>query len=474
MFQRTKIAPRAPRTQPSSCTCIWLTASRILEYQTKVAQEQHEEDEYVAASSERETTEPASGGIMSTVGGMLGLGGKDKEREAEPQQKDPQVTKKQMAPEKIVTVANSENMWKDYEDRSDRAMDEEDAQWDFTKDQHGGDSGNLSPTGSGATAVHFSGHAQEHTTTSPSPGGAVTEITRMVPVSGGERSFQNPTPTATRARSPRMEEPLHLQQPELPSKFPIALATRARHDTVARWVKKRFAKSSENKIGALASYREDLLVLLEALIPLTNTSSSSGLHPPLIRPVPHTPLCAHCRSLLTYALHISPARVSPYIYEHSTVAFLSLIDFAEAYLSQPAQKGSKLPQVIPSLTGGITRGSIYATLRAELSVVEWRVSLKLARYHKRCQYLTLFPVRIGEFAQLTVESRERIRQVGEEGDDGIMGGVMKRAIRKVVGGAGPEVPKTPMGPTAGKSAENTARGGAMPEEFVPVVSSQVA
>ncbi|BFZ64866.1 hypothetical protein YB2330_006019 [Saitoella coloradoensis] len=169
-----------------------------------------------------------------------------------------------------------------------------------------------------------------------------------------------------------------------------ALASRPLPDVFARNIKKRLAKSSENKIASLISYREELVNILHLLIPPRRPHDSSSTHPPIVSPVPHTSLCHTCMDQLMHHLFHSPATRSPYILDHSTSAYLSLIDDCHSSLSTHTGMES------------LTHYELDIILRAELSVTEWRIAVKLARYHKRTSFLDIFPVRLGEYAQLEV------------------------------------------------------------------------
>ncbi|TPX67930.1 hypothetical protein SpCBS45565_g03450 [Spizellomyces sp. 'palustris'] len=200
---------------------------------------------------------------------------------------------------------------------------------------------------------------------------------------------------------------------EMLKKKGLRLAGRYHPDVCARQIKKRFAKSSENKIGALTSYRGDLMDILENLIPLRHPEDPHSTHIPIIIPIPNTQLCHSCQTYLTYAAYYAPVAKTPYLCEHATTGFMSLIDDATASLE------TNLP-IEP-----ITHHQLYGILRAELSVVEWRMALKLARFQKRTGFLEMFPVRIGEFAEMEVAKRP----VTEE--PGLLKGTANKVLRAV-------------------------------------------
>ncbi|KAJ3008578.1 hypothetical protein HKX48_008448 [Thoreauomyces humboldtii] len=192
-----------------------------------------------------------------------------------------------------------------------------------------------------------------------------------------------------------------------------SLAGKQHPDVYIRAFKKRFSQSSENKLGKLISYREDLVSTLGELVPLQNKHDRTSSHPPVITPVPRTPLCRPCLDALTYALYFSPARSTPYLREHSTSGYLSIIDDAVASL----QAGVPMEY--------ITHKDVDTVFRAELAVTEWRITLKLARFHKRTGYLDAFPVRIGEYAELKVANQS------PKSD-----GIVKKAGKKVMAAVG--------------------------------------
>ncbi|KAI8908223.1 hypothetical protein DFJ77DRAFT_474248 [Powellomyces hirtus] len=184
-------------------------------------------------------------------------------------------------------------------------------------------------------------------------------------------------------------------------------------DVLIRTIKKRLSKSSENKLGALLSYREDLVNTLTSLIPSSGKYNPRSRHPPVIKPVPNTTLCPTCAQNLTCAMYYSPAARTPYIREHSTAAYLALVDDAIAAL------GCGMPME------HITHPQLESILRVELSVVEWRITLKLARYHKRTGFLDMFPVRIGEFAEMEFNPNTPVQH------DGLVKKAGKKLMRAV-------------------------------------------
>ena len=48
----------------------------------------------------------------------------------------------------------------------------------------------------------------------------------------------------------------------------------------------------------------------------------------------------------------------------------------------------------------VTHHDLNFILRGELSVVEWRLAIKLARLNQKTAFLDTFPVRIGEYSQM--------------------------------------------------------------------------
>jgi hypothetical protein len=80
---------------------------------------------------------------------------------------------------------------------------------------------------------------------------------------------------------------------------------------------------------------------------------------------------------LAHYLYSSPVRFSPYLADHSTRAYLSLVDDATSSLSLhvPLER--------------ITHHELDRILRGELAVAEWRISFKLARYHQRHDYMSI-------------------------------------------------------------------------------------
>ncbi|KAJ3173388.1 hypothetical protein HDU87_007657 [Geranomyces variabilis] len=206
-----------------------------------------------------------------------------------------------------------------------------------------------------------------------------------------------------------------------------SLALKSRPDAFIRAFKSRISQSSENKLGDLISYREDLFNTLVALIPTASGANAPrGIHQPLIRPLPSTPLCQTCMLNLAHELYVSPAVKSPYIRAHSTAAYLALIDDATAALDADA------------CLERVTHSQLNSIIRVELAVVEWRISLKLARYHKRTGFLDMFPVRLGEFAQFVVDDRHPVQP------DGFLSKAGK-TIKKAVGWSSAPAPASKQG-----------------------------
>ncbi|KAI8587066.1 hypothetical protein BDZ88DRAFT_426761 [Geranomyces variabilis] len=151
-----------------------------------------------------------------------------------------------------------------------------------------------------------------------------------------------------------------------------------------------FGTSQEVKVGELISYREDLVYILDSLIPSRRIHDQHSTHPPAVLPVPHTPLCATCQQRLAYSLINAPAAHNTFVRESATSAFLALLDDATASL-----KGS-LPLEY------ITHHQVDSIFRHELAVVEWRIAANLAKFHKSTGFLKEFPVRLGEYGQFQV------------------------------------------------------------------------
>ncbi|KAJ3145562.1 hypothetical protein HDU86_000871 [Geranomyces michiganensis] len=153
---------------------------------------------------------------------------------------------------------------------------------------------------------------------------------------------------------------------------------------------KLFGASPEVKVGELLSYREDLVFILDSLIPSRRIHDQHATHPPAVLPVPHTPLCPTCQQRLAYSLINAPAAHNVFVRESATSAFLALLDDATASL-----KGS-LPLEY------ITHHQVDSIFRHELAVVEWRIAANLAKFHKKTGFLKEFPVRLGEYGQFQV------------------------------------------------------------------------
>lgn len=107
-------------------------------------------------------------------------------------------------------------------------------------------------------------------------------------------------------------------------------------------------------------YREDLVVCLSSLIP---AYQQIGKDHPVFHPDSH--LCQSCASTLAHNLYYSPARFEPYLAEHSTRGYLTLIDDAVASYDLNA----------PMET--ISHHELERVLRGELAVIEWRITLKV-------------------------------------------------------------------------------------------------
>lgn len=172
-----------------------------------------------------------------------------------------------------------------------------------------------------------------------------------------------------------------------------SLAEKKNPDVLARQLKKRISKSSEHKIRELVAYREDVVNTLRIMIPVRKPHDPTVAHPPLLLPVPHTLLCTSCATTLVYMLYYSPTSRSSYLLENATPAYCALID--DANLSLKAN--------VP--LEPLSHFDLDSTLRGELAVIEWRLSLKLARYHKKTGFLGVFPTRIGEYAELTLNKK---------------------------------------------------------------------
>jgi len=182
------------------------------------------------------------------------------------------------------------------------------------------------------------------------------------------------------------------------------LSLQSKPDVAARQIKKRLVKSSENKTRDLMAYREDLAVILRSLVPDYGvTENDRPLQDPSIQ------LCHSCKTSLAYYLYRSPVRFQPYLSECSTRTFLSLVDDAVSALLSGTEMEA------------INHHELQQIITAELAVAEWRIAVKLAKFHRRYDFLHLFPVKIGQFAELRVNDRVH----GNE--DGFVSSTAKKA-----------------------------------------------
>lgn len=175
-------------------------------------------------------------------------------------------------------------------------------------------------------------------------------------------------------------------------------------DLPVRKIKKVFKKSSEHKLRELISYKAEILNSIKVLVPKHKKDQSINtleLSPWEMSFGPSY-LCNSCLTRLRTYLFFSPAIRSPYLYEHSVASYLALIDDAKLSLRDDVPMES------------ITHDELSSILQAELSVVEWRLSLKLARFHKKTGYLGVFPSEVGDYAEL------EIKKALNRPDDGIL------------------------------------------------------
>ena len=192
------------------------------------------------------------------------------------------------------------------------------------------------------------------------------------------------------------------------------LAERPIPDVPIRRLKKVLAKSSEHKLRELVSYKAELLNCIRVLVPKHRTRASAGdVHAQTnADSFGQSILCMCCLTRLTSYLYFSPAARSPYLYEHSVPSYLALIDDARVSIKTDMTMEQ------------ITHDELGSILQAELSVVEWRLSLKLARFNKKTGYLDVFPMEVGEYADL------EIKRALNKPSDGILMTIWKK-IRHV-------------------------------------------
>jgi hypothetical protein len=57
------------------------------------------------------------------------------------------------------------------------------------------------------------------------------------------------------------------------------------------------------------------------------------------------------------------------------------------------------------LASRISHHELERVLRGELAAIEWRLAMKIARFHKKTDILNLFPVKVGEYAELRVNEQ---------------------------------------------------------------------
>lgn len=189
------------------------------------------------------------------------------------------------------------------------------------------------------------------------------------------------------------------------------LADRPIPDLLIRRVKKNIRKSSEHKLRELVSYKAELLNSLRALVPkhteaqLTEQDSFSRSE------FGQTWLCKSCLTQLKTYLYYTPVARSTYLYEHSVPSYLSLLDDAIAAVNYNTEMED------------ITHHELSSILHAELSVIEWRLSLKLARFHKKTGYLGVFPMEVGDYADL------EIKRSLNKPEDGILTVIWKKVRR---------------------------------------------
>ncbi|KAJ9097616.1 hypothetical protein QFC21_004652 [Naganishia friedmannii] len=136
------------------------------------------------------------------------------------------------------------------------------------------------------------------------------------------------------------------------------LAVKFKADPLGRRAKTYFAKSSETKMRELTAYREDV----------------------------------------------------PYLSETSTRAYLGLVD--DAVASSHTQTPME----------AVSHHELERIARGELAAIEWRFAMKVARFHKRTDILNLFPVKVGQYAELQVNQTPPSHPEG----------VLKKAGKKVL------------------------------------------
>lgn len=175
-------------------------------------------------------------------------------------------------------------------------------------------------------------------------------------------------------------------------------------DLPVRKIKKVLKKSSEHKLRELISYKAEILNSIKVLVPKYKKDQSINTLEvsPWEMSFGPSNLCTSCMIRLRTYLFFSPAPRSPYLYEHSVASYLALIDDANISLRDDVPMES------------ITHDELGSILQAELSVVEWRLSLKLARFHKKTGYLGVFPMEVGEYTDL------EIKRALNKPDDGIL------------------------------------------------------
>ncbi|CCG84222.1 protein of unknown function [Taphrina deformans PYCC 5710] len=200
------------------------------------------------------------------------------------------------------------------------------------------------------------------------------------------------------------------------------LADRPIPDLLVRRIKKNIRKSSEHKLRELVSYKAELLNTLQTLVPQRIPIKSSTPDSRVTEDAKsdrrsdfgQTWLCDHCLTQLKTYLYYAPTSRSPYLYEHSVPAYLSLLD--DAILA--VKSDSDMERV--------THHELNSILMAELSVVEWRLSLKLARFHRKTGYLGVFPMEVGPYANL------EIKRALNKPEDGLLTIIWRRI--KSIGG----------------------------------------
>lgn len=177
------------------------------------------------------------------------------------------------------------------------------------------------------------------------------------------------------------------------------LADRPVPDLLVRRIKKNLRKSSEHKLRELVSYKAEILNTLQTLVPKRVAVQPSNVDLRVAEnnktgvrsEFDQTWLCEYCLTQLKTYLYYSPTSRSPYLYEHSVPAYLALLD--DAILAVKSD----------SIMEQVTHHELNSILMAELSVVEWRLSLKLARFHRKTGYLGVFPMEVGPFANLEIK-----------------------------------------------------------------------